>query len=151
MFRPGMPVRVYLWLLCSKPTLSSWGRAPSSAHPLTPSQGASAAQGLQQRRTTHMVSCFTTAILKYLILGEQEALHFPFALGSANYLASPAPPCMEHDPEKTGWEGQPLLKHLLGVVFRNQSSGETAWFSQTQGHAFLYCQAPFGNIWKLLL
>lgn len=40
----------------------------------------------------HLVSCSAVSVLKFLIIFEQGALQFPFALGSANYVAGPAFP-----------------------------------------------------------
>lgn len=65
--------------------------------------------GPRLRGAKHLVSCFADAILKFLTLFEQEGLRFHFALGPANYVASPATGFLDPDPEEDTLEGRALL------------------------------------------
>lgn len=104
-----------------------------SSHPILPSHlstnltslrvvGFVEVQPAQLHRTPHLTECSAVAILKFLIILEQEALHFHVALGPANYEASLAlrePSLIVqmplHNPSQ--YHVPALLCHLLQSTF----------------------------------
>lgn len=116
---------MWTWLLGSKTNNSFLGHSPTPSAPPVhslpgPASGCATwavAQRPRLNRIPHLVSCFAAATLKFWIPLEQETLHFHFVLGPENYVASPDLALRISTQRKTYWEGQPLLKHLLGFVF----------------------------------
>lgn len=65
---------------------SSWGQLHGHAT-------REAAQAPMPRRALCLLSCSAIAVLRFLIVLEQVALHFHFALGSADCVAGPGSSC----------------------------------------------------------
>lgn len=115
---------MWTWLLCFKTSPSFLGQSPpSSAYSLTPCPASfgpcnlSSCTGSRTQQDSNLVLCFAAAILKFWILHEQNPcifiLHWALQIIQPVLLLA----LWILTPRKTCWEGQLMLKYLLGLVF----------------------------------